>query len=308
MYIVTLVALVLLGSGAAGAEQFILPDCEPGVRHIELTAGLPAKAHEICVRSGKATTVLSDSKLAWVTLTEGHRVSLHWGEDGFTVVPSPEVYDGERIPLTVRFQDGAAPASVTFILIVHPSQAERQVEVSRRPRTLATYQQEAKQARVAVRQCREEQARLRSERGGLCGLGRLLATGLSRRQGIPAKNVSWVVPDASRTALIPHWVTSYRFDTSRESGREPQVQVAVEIELENHMPQSWTAAGAALMRNGEEVKRLNVLQSAAVDPGGLGALVVETTLTEEETRGFFTLKLWDAEGRHGVTIDGVTFP
>lgn len=306
MSFITLATLALIGSSAAGAEHSILPTCEPGVRHIELTAGLPGKAYAICVRSGKATTVLFDSRLSWVTLKEGHRVSLHWGETGLTIVPSAEVYDGERISLTAHFKDGAAPESVTFILVVHPSQAERQVEVSRKPRTLAAYQQEAIQARAEALQCREEQAQLLSVRGG--GLGRLLSSGGARSRGVLSKDVVWRLPASSKSSLSPYWVTSFRSDTLQGDARLPLVQVAVELGLKNHAPKAWAVEGAVLMRDGEEVKRLDVLPSDAIEIGLLGTLVVETTLTEQEIQGSFTLKLWDAEGRHGVTIDGVTFP
>ncbi|HYO53090.1 MAG TPA: DUF2381 family protein, partial [Archangium sp.] len=44
-------------------------------------------------------------------------------------------------------QDGAALASSAFALVSHPSQAERQVEVSRHERTLTSYQEKRSRGR-----------------------------------------------------------------------------------------------------------------------------------------------------------------
>jgi hypothetical protein len=37
-------------------------------------------------------------------------------------------------------------------------------------------------------------------------------------------------------------------------------------------------------------------------------VVIKADATEAETRGSFTLKLWDAEGTRSVIVAGVTFP
>jgi len=36
-------------------------------------------------------------------------------------VASEALRDGERVPVTVYFEDGAAPADATFVLVIHPS-------------------------------------------------------------------------------------------------------------------------------------------------------------------------------------------
>ncbi|HZH13103.1 MAG TPA: DUF2381 family protein [Archangium sp.] len=37
------------------------------------------------------------------------------------LVASEALRDGERVPVTVYFEDGAAPADATFVLVIHPS-------------------------------------------------------------------------------------------------------------------------------------------------------------------------------------------
>jgi hypothetical protein len=58
-----------------------------------------------------------------------------------TLVPGGSLMPGRRFKMTVRFGDGAAPASVSFVLVVHPAWGQRQVEVFRRKRTVESYQQ-----------------------------------------------------------------------------------------------------------------------------------------------------------------------
>jgi hypothetical protein len=38
------------------------------------------------------------------------------------------------------------------------------------------------------------------------------------------------------------------------------------------------------------------------------SVVIEAEATEAETRGSFTLKVWDADGTRSVIVTGVTFP
>ncbi len=74
----------------------------------------------------------------------------------------------------------------------------------------------------------------------------------------------------------------------------------------------WTAQGAALTpegRRGAALRVLSVWQAEPIAPGPEGGdVVVEVEATEEEARGAFTLKLWEAAGVRTVTVGGVTFP
>jgi hypothetical protein len=119
---------------------------------VELKADAESTLHEVCIRPGLSTNLIFDSTLARVELAgrERFRVVLP-GENALTLVPSGALEDGERVPVTVHFLDGAAPTVARFVLAVHPSQAERQVEVTRRPRTLDSYREGEQQARADAR-------------------------------------------------------------------------------------------------------------------------------------------------------------
>ena len=54
---------------------------------------------------------------------------------------------------------------------------------------------------------------------------------------------------------------------------------------------------------------VRVWQPAPLRPGEKREVVwVEAELTEEQARGRFTLKLWDAGGTRTFSVGGVTFP
>ncbi|MFY0583581.1 DUF2381 family protein [Cystobacter fuscus] len=63
-------------------------------------------------------------------------------------------------PVTVRFADGAAPASATFWLVGHAARGTRRVEVFREPRPAGALKRDAAEARAEARQCQEDKAQL----------------------------------------------------------------------------------------------------------------------------------------------------
>jgi uncharacterized protein (TIGR02268 family) len=281
-----------------------------GVRHIELTADATEKAPEVCIRPGLSTSLLFDSKLTRVELEERERFRrVAEAVDALTLVPSEALVDGQRIMLTIHFGDGAVPGSATFALVVHPSHAERQVEVSRSFRSVASYQQEVQQARAEARRCQEEKALLQAECRGRVGLRGLIAHGLISKEGVLFRDLSQEVVRRTGAPLAPAWVRSYRSTTRREEGEGSVLRLAVELELTNEGATSWMAMGAALVgAQGEALRMLEVWQAEPIEPGRAGIVVVEVEVTEREARGPFSLKLWDEGGARSVLLGGVTFP
>ncbi len=300
-----LLGLALLTAPVEATERVPLPTCETGTRYIELTADAPNRTQEVCIRPELSLTLFFDAKLARVEV-EGRerfrRVKLV--DDTLTLVVSDALHDGERVPVTVYFEDGAAPASATFMLVVHPSQAERQVEVSRHERTVASLRQGEQQARAEAQQCREEKARLQAECSGQGGLTGLIANGWLGKKGVVAQ---WLKDVTSRPgdSLHAENVISYRAVGPDGLGR-----VAVEMELFNWGTVTWTPTGAALVgAKREELTGLTVWPLEPIPPGESLRIVVELNATEREARGSYTLKLWTGEsGAGGVNLDGVTFP
>jgi uncharacterized protein (TIGR02268 family) len=194
--------------------------------------------------------------------------------------------------------------------VVHPSEAERQVEVLRHPRTYASYQQGEQQARAEARQCREEKARLEAECAGQVGLTGLLAQKLMGEGGVVPKLITKDVTARPGNTRTPTEAHSYRSDTERREGEHKVVRLAVEMELKNTGKTPWTPAGAVLVSpKHAPLKALSVWPLEPISPGETLRVVVEVEATEEKARGIFTLKLWSQEGgARGELFDGVTFP
>ncbi len=305
-----LLPFVLLTTPVSASGQAPLPHCESGTRHLKLMADTPRTAHEVCIRPGLSSSFLFNAKLARVELPGQERFRLLKDETGFLLVPSRDVKDGERILVTVHFQEGVTPASITFLLVVHPAEAERQVEVTLQPRTVASYQEGEQRALEQAQRCQQDKARLQAECAGQVGLRGLFAQGLLGKEGIASKDLEKSLSAHPGNTLTTSEVRSYRSDTKRMEGGRKVVRLAVAQELHNNGRTPWTPAGAVLVGpRGEEWKALGVWPLEPLLPGEKYGFVVEVECTEEEARGTFTLKLWSQEGGASVELfDGVTFP
>ncbi|CAM4527504.1 DUF2381 domain-containing protein [Myxococcus xanthus] len=273
------------------------------IRRVELVPEDSRTAVEVEVSPGLSTGLYFDSELRRerIDLEGRERFSLvDIGTATLRLVPSDRLSPNERLRLTVHFQDGAVPASATFLLNVHPAKAEPVVEVSRRRRTVESYQQEAREARAEAERLRDELNRLRAERGAPGGLTGLISTQVMARQGVEARDLSSSVVRTPTSALALRNAYSYR---SLE-------RVALEVWLEAPPgAQPWTASGASLRgKSGEELTVLQVWQAEPAAPGVLRQVVVEAQGTPASIRGPFTLKLWEANGPRTVTLGNVTFP
>ncbi|NOK05927.1 MULTISPECIES: DUF2381 family protein [unclassified Myxococcus] len=298
-----LLFLLLAGEGTALAQS---PASTVGLslRRIELVSDDAEPAVEVAVSPGLSTVFLFDSEVSREGLTLEGRERFVMVDAGLTtlrLIPSEKISAGERLKLTVRFQDGAAPASATFVLVAHPARSEAQVEVYRRKRSVETYQEEVRQARIEAEKCKEENERLRAERSAPDGLTGLISTAVLSKRGVDFRDLAEGVTQAPGGAAAKQYVYAYR------AAR----RVAVEVTLKSGGDaQPWTAVGAMLRgKANEELKVLQVWQSGPIAPGAdTQRVVVEAEAASESPRGPFTLKLWDADGRRTVTLGNVTFP
>ncbi|NOJ93898.1 DUF2381 family protein [Corallococcus coralloides] len=298
-----LVFLLFAGERTALAQS---PSATAGlrVRRIELVSEDAQPAAEVAVSPGLSTVFLFDSEVSREGLILEGRERFAMLDAGFStlrLVPSEKISPGDRLKLTVRFQDGAAPTSATFILVAHPARSEAQVEVYRRKRGVETYQEEVRQSRIEAEQCREENERLRAERSAPDGLTGLISTSVLDKRGVEPRDLTEVATQVPGGAAAKHQVYSYR------AAR----RMAVEISFKSGADaQPWTAAGATLRgKANEELQVLQVWQSGPLAPGSTTQrVVVEAESASESTQGSFTLKLWDADGRRTVTLGNITFP
>jgi len=276
-----------------------------GVRRIELMADASGEAHPVRIRSRLTTTLLFDTPLqrGGVELEGSERfklVTLDETARVLTLIPPSTPQLEERLKLTVRFADGAAPASATFWLEVHPTWAEQQVEVYRYPRPLESYQQEAREQREHAQRCEGELARARAEQQGPGGLAGLLDAGwVVEEQGVGALQITQTTTQRPGEVLQVKRAHSYR----------AQSQVAVALKLLNTDAPPWTAEGAELVGpRGERLRVLRVWQPTPALPGENARVIVEAEGREADTRGTYVLRLHEAGGPRTVTLRGVSFP
>ncbi|RKH44337.1 DUF2381 family protein [Corallococcus sicarius] len=303
-----LLAFTLLMETTARAEP-PAPTWNAGVRQLELAAEPTGNEPEVNISPGVSTTLAFDAELLrdgegkdTVGLEQRASFALvDVGQATLRLLPADTLKSGERLRLMVRFKDGAAPAAAAFTLVVHPARAERLLEVHRTPRTAASYQREAKEAKAEAQRCHDELERERAERGGPGGLTGLIATGQMDNRGVSTRRLTEAVTKSPGNALVTLEVHSYR-----AAGR-----VVVALVMENPRgAQPWSAVGAMLTdRTGLELKVLPVWQGGFVETDTERQhIVVEALATRQEAQGSFTLKLWEADKGRTVTLSGISFP
>ncbi|HLM43548.1 MAG TPA: DUF2381 family protein, partial [Myxococcaceae bacterium] len=152
------------------------------------------------------------------------------------VIPKGDFLPGERVKVTVRFADGAAPASATFWLVGHAARGAQRVEVFRQPRPADVLQREKDEAQAEARQCQEDKARLLAERqepGGLMG-----AAWLARKGEVEFKEIWGDLKQHSADALRAKKAKSY----SQPKGETHPGSMAIRLRLANPGAEPWTVA------------------------------------------------------------------
>jgi uncharacterized protein (TIGR02268 family) len=292
---------------------------EPGVRHLQLSPRAAGALPELRISPGLALTVVFDSPVrpqrqGGVELEERGRFRLvSLDEEGrvLTLVLTPGELPDRPLRLTVHFADGAVPASAAFHLVAHPARAETHVQVYRQPRSAEVCCEQADAERDKAQRCQLELERTRVEAtapgpGGLIGLR---SDGLLDGAGVRTKKLD--IPTLTRAPVnVLGLVTATAFRSAAPPPQHEEVRrarVAVLLTLGGPGAQDWKAEGAQLASQGGMGRNVTVWQSPASDPG-FPEVMVETEMPEEEARGRFTLKLWDASGTRTVPLGGVTFP
>jgi len=231
----------------------------------------------------------------------------HWalGEDGLSlyVIPRGDYLPGERVKVTVRFADGAAPASASFWLVGHAAKGTRRVQVFRKPRPPDVCEKERDEAQAEARQCQEDKARLLAEReepGGLMGAAWLEGAGVVAFK--PLRRLT----EQPANALGVKEARSYSYTPT---GETRPASVAVWLLLKNPGAEPWTLAGAALVDSAGEQVELGRWPLAPISANGAGAVVVGIEGERAQQLGCpCTLKLWEATGPRTVTLGNVEFP
>jgi uncharacterized protein (TIGR02268 family) len=292
---------------------------EPGVRHLQLAPSATREEPELRISPGLALTVVFDSPVrplrqGGVELEERGRFRLvSLDEEGrvLTVVLAPGKLPDKPLRLTVHFADGAVPTSAAFHLVAHPAPAETHVQVYRQPRSAEVCCEQANAERERAQRCQVELERTRAEASarGPAGLIGLRSDGLLDNEGVRKKRLhDNTLTRAPANALELVEATAFRSAAPKQQDGERRVRVAVLLTLRSPGAGDWKAEGAQLASRGGGVGRYVTVWQSPTSKPGFREVMVETELTQEEARGRFTLKLWDASGTRTVTLGGVTFP
>nr|WP_225937751.1 DUF2381 family protein [Myxococcus sp. RHSTA-1-4] len=296
-----LLLLALLVGGSAAAQPTPVPEA-PGVRHIELAEDGDHPAHEVVIRPGLTTAFRFHGAVIdreTVTLQGRERPWVSIADESILLVPSEKAVPGQRLRLTVPFKGDVEPASVTFTLVVHAAEAERQVEVYRQRRPSESLRAELREKDARIRECHEQMDRLHAGRKHPGGLSALIAAGHMDGEGVAARELTGGDLPQPGEALEVRTAWSYR------SAR----RVAVELWLEvSEGAGPWNAERARLRSGaGEELTVLSVWQDDSVSTGAARRVIVEADSTKNVAHVPFVLTLWGEDGRPPVTLSNVTF-
>jgi uncharacterized protein (TIGR02268 family) len=293
-----LVLLLLAGSSSVRAQPH---SCETTARRVELAAGA-APPVEVCVSPGLSTTLLFDSAISPEgVVLEGRNLfqRVEVGDRLLVLVPSARLEPGKRLRLEVRFARGEVPTSVTFTLVAHPSQAERQVELVRAGRLAESCQEELRRKEAELAQCQQQLARPFSE--APASLGRLIVGGLLDKDSLKTALLTkeaLVQPPGEAVRVLQ--ATLFR-STSR---------LVLHLRLKSADARTaWAFEGGELLgASGEAGQALWFRQAAALPPGVSGDLWVELEIPTRSAREPQTLKLWDAGKARTITLRNLKLP
>lgn len=302
-----LVLVLALGMGSTAAAQPEAIHEGLGIRRIELHATPSDAEPEVGIRSGVSTVLTFDAASAGAQAGR-FRVELERSstfqrvESGASVlrlVPSGELKAGDRVRLTVHFEDGAAPARVTFVLVVRADLPDRLVEVYRERRPVESYQQEVREVLASLRQCQEALANANAAPGGLTGLMALRTSKVLGDKGVVTRSFGGVAARLRSDAFLAE-----RLHTHRAASR-----VLVEVSLgAREQGESWTAQGATLTGpGGESLKVLSVWQASPVMAGMVSQVLVEAEAGEAIPLEGWTLRLWEEGPGRTVVLEDLSF-
>jgi len=301
--------LLLHASDPTFAQPLTTPWDMSGAPRFTVTPDMADEAREVPIRPNRTLAFVFDTPVqsGGVVVEERERFrQVELSKDGrmLNLLPSGELKPGKRLTLTVRFADGATPASLEFTLVVSP-RAESQVEVYRKPRPCDSYRQQAEEAEASARQCQTQRAQERAERDAPRGIMGLLALKQMNHKGVRARLFKDVTLRPGE-AFTVEGVVSYRATGGVEGA--PLSRLAVELKLWNRGAEPWTPTHAQLV--GEGVRwDLEVWPPQPIAPGDSLRVLVEVELPGHPASGPYLLELWDASTTaRTVTLSGVTFP
>ncbi|XHF30504.1 DUF2381 family protein [Corallococcus exercitus] len=281
---------MLLIAGAAVAQP------SPSARQLRQRAlsllSSPVDA-SVQVAKGTLTTLTFDSPLlprsVVVQGRDTHFERFVVEERTVTFKPKVDLSDDERLLLTVRFADGAAPQEVIFVLVPASDQVDAAVEVLRRARSAEALQQELAQVQAQL-----------SALQGRCGDGGpsgLILSGLLD-PSISVMRLDTTAPPDNANGLKLKSGVVYR----------TRIWAVVALWVLNAGGQrAWSAGGVRLVTmRGQSVPVKSVrMEKAQLGPGEAGLVLVEIGAPSEQHSEELRLELSDPTSGRTLRISGV---
>jgi uncharacterized protein (TIGR02268 family) len=214
--------------------------------------------------------------------------------------PKHNLTPGERFLLSVSFLDGAAPESITFLLVAHPALATRQIDVFRRARPIEAYQQEVQEVRTENAQLRSRVKQLESQAFTKGGLTDLLANEIVGANGVKVKILEALRGTHGNALDVGNCLSVHAVDSRR---------VALSLTLSQPQPREWSLKEIFLADDhGGVFKPMTWFGEGPIPPSNAPyRVILEWQLTGSEAARSFTLVVVGNDGRT-VRVDRIVFP
>ncbi|WP_395848552.1 DUF2381 family protein [Cystobacter fuscus] len=285
--------------GASAPFQTCPPPEDVEGRCIEVRAGQPTEMHEVQLSPGLMTTFVFDSDVhpeGMILEDSGRFEVAELGKRTLALMPTDSPRSEQPGALKVCFADSAAPACVSFRLLMHPVMAERQVRLLRHPRSADSLEAELRESHEENARLHAELTRLNAGRDSPLGLAGMLVSGVVDERGMSCSPSDIVQPLGAMLSAV-------ELSTCRTATR-----VNVRVRVRNNSETPWIAQGAKLVGPKGEAWRGSVWPEEPVPPSKSVDLFIEARVEDVRMEGPFVLKLWEANGSRTVRLGRVAFP
>jgi uncharacterized protein (TIGR02268 family) len=294
--------LVLLANPAqSGTPSFA--DCEAAPPRVDLlpeTTSAPSKA---CISASLVTVFSFDTEISRDSVSIQGRdrfEKVEASDSAIILKPKHNLTPGERYLLSVSFLDGAAPESVTFLLVAHPALATRQIDVFRRARPIEACQQEVQEARTENAQLRSRVKQFESQALTKGGLTDLIVNGIVREEGVKTMRLEDLHGMHGNALAVRECLSFHAFDSRR---------VALSLSLAQPQPQEWSIKEIFLADDhGGVFRPFTWLGEGPIPPSNAPyEVTLEWQLKGSEVARSFTLVVVGNDGRT-VRVGRIVFP
>ncbi|MET0404477.1 MAG: DUF2381 family protein [Cystobacter sp.] len=289
--------LTILALHQIPSEGGVRSSCPDRVR-VDLSARASLPTPEICISAGILTGFIFDRPVSIDLQDEVRFGEVLRGRAGISLVPPSDLTSGERLRLSIHFEQDPPEKKVTFVLVSYPGQATHQVDVFHDSRSQDSLRHELWEERLNNVALREENQTLREELRAARRLRQVFLSGELRSTGIASKKLP----------IDPAWRERKPIAILQGTSFKAARSLAVWISVANNGPQPWAVEDVRLTdANGERLQNLDPGPPQTIPPFGTGDVFIELSDHKHELTGEFSLTMRE-KGPHSMTMPHITFP